>query len=151
MPTVDELHSCDKFFITPDADDWNPNCTSFEMNEKAMLTYQGELASPSSRSNSPMLLENEAEEAFKLAGVTCDQWEQQIDANISSINFMHNDIVHSSPQNEDASFSAALSTRCEISKLWSTIGSCSVNHDPCAFFESPSDTMSKFKLYKSCI
>ena len=42
-PTKDELVSCDKIFITPDADRWNPYCTSFALNERSMLNYEGEM------------------------------------------------------------------------------------------------------------
>ena len=36
MPTVEELHNCDKVFMTPDSTDWNPNCESFSKNERAI-------------------------------------------------------------------------------------------------------------------
>ena len=32
-PTLSELHECPKLFLTPDANDWNPHCQSFETNE----------------------------------------------------------------------------------------------------------------------
>ena len=31
--TLSELHECPKLFLTPDANDWNPHCQSFETNE----------------------------------------------------------------------------------------------------------------------
>lgn len=33
VPTIDELHGCDKIFITPDSTTWNPHCDSFSRNE----------------------------------------------------------------------------------------------------------------------
>ena len=45
-PTQDDLSYCDKMFITPDAQQWNPYCTSFELNERSMLNYAGELSDP---------------------------------------------------------------------------------------------------------
>ena len=36
-PTQDDLSSCDKILITPDTQQWNPYCTSFELNERYML------------------------------------------------------------------------------------------------------------------
>ena len=38
-PTSDELQSCEKIFITPDLQHWNPCCTSYELNERSMLNY----------------------------------------------------------------------------------------------------------------
>ena len=32
MPTDDELQSCEKIFITPDRHNYNPCCTSYELN-----------------------------------------------------------------------------------------------------------------------
>ena len=42
-PTLSELHECPKLFLTPDANDCNPHCQSFETNEQSMLTCKGEL------------------------------------------------------------------------------------------------------------
>ena len=32
-PTLSELHECPKLFLTPDVNDWNPHCQSFETNK----------------------------------------------------------------------------------------------------------------------
>ena len=45
-PTEDELLSCEKIFITPDNDHWNPYCTSFGLNEQSMLNYEGKMTDP---------------------------------------------------------------------------------------------------------
>ena len=39
LPTLYELYSCDKLFITPDSSDWHPHCLSFEQNERAILNF----------------------------------------------------------------------------------------------------------------
>ena len=39
-PEKKELFDCTKLFLTPDASDWNPHCTSFESNERSMLDFK---------------------------------------------------------------------------------------------------------------
>ena len=141
LPTVTELHECDKVFITPDSNDWNPNCLSFENNERSMLDYDGEMSHPERRSNIPMQVEEEAKDVFECANVTAEKWSEAIDANISSAfaNISHND---KDSRNEDEDFAEALSMRGEISKLCASIGSCSIADDSaqCSLFDGPSTT-----------
>ena len=35
-PNSDELQSCDKIFITPECQHWNPYCTSYDINDRYM-------------------------------------------------------------------------------------------------------------------
>ena len=42
-PTAEEIEYCDKFFITPDAIDWNPYCDSFSKNEDALTDSDGRI------------------------------------------------------------------------------------------------------------
>ena len=42
-PTADELHTCDKIFITPDASNWNPHSNHYSINEQIMLDYDGNI------------------------------------------------------------------------------------------------------------
>ena len=140
LPTITELYDCDKYFITPDASDWNPNCSSFENNERAMLNYEGDLASPNRRTNLPMEVEDIANDIFEMASVTAEQWNSQIDINISSsfasICHLNDDTT---ANNNDAQFANALAQRCEISKLCASIGSCTISDDttPCELFCGP--------------
>ena len=84
-PTSEELHHCDKVFLCPDASDWNPHCLSFEMNERAMLSYEGELNRLDRRLNLDMKIDhNDGSEVFDIAGVSVEAWEKQVDSNISS-------------------------------------------------------------------
>ena len=91
LPTIKELHHCDKVFITPDASDWNPNCTSFELNERTITNFEGELQEPHRHSNVHMSIEDEASNIFELSSVTIDEFEAHIDAQIS---LTHVDILH---------------------------------------------------------
>ena len=42
-PTADELQSYEKIFITLDRQDWDPYCTSYELNDRSVLNYEGEI------------------------------------------------------------------------------------------------------------
>ena len=55
LPTVDELYSCDKLFITPDSSDWHPKCLSFEQNERAVLNFEGEIVDKTRIYQQPIL------------------------------------------------------------------------------------------------
>ena len=48
-PTEDELLGCDRLFISPDESQWNPYCSSFELNERSILNYEGEITASSQR------------------------------------------------------------------------------------------------------
>ena len=82
-PKLSELHECPKLFLTPDANYWNPHCQSFETNEQSMLTCKGELADKNRRSSNPCIFQ-EDEAAPELSAISLQQWEIQVDANVSS-------------------------------------------------------------------
>ena len=143
QPTIDELHNCDKVFITPDSSDWNPNCSSFEMNERAMLDYNGDLNPPERRLNNPMETEDEIKDLFEISSVTVEEWERLVDSNISSAHasFSHgNDSGEISGEDQD--FAEALSVRGEVSKLCASLGSCNLRNEntPCSLFQTPTTT-----------
>ena len=48
-PLPSELYDKDKVFITPDASEWNPHCTSYSHNESIMTNYEGEMTCPSTQ------------------------------------------------------------------------------------------------------
>ena len=81
--TLPEIHDCPKFFLTPDVNDWNPHCQSFETNERSMLTCKGEAADKNQRSSDPCIFQ-EDEVAPDLYAISLQQWESQVDANVSS-------------------------------------------------------------------
>ena len=141
LPTVDELYECDKYFITPDANDWNPHCTSFEENERAMLAFDGQMSSDNRRLNTPMETEIEDPDALEISSVTVKQLDDFIDENISSAYVSPpmldpNYIDDGSDRND---FAEALSVRGEISKLCASIGSCTLTDQSSgSLFDEPS-------------
>ena len=42
-PTAGELQLCENIFTTPDRHHWNPYCTLYELNERDMLNYEGDI------------------------------------------------------------------------------------------------------------
>ena len=125
-PTEEELFECDKLFLTPDASDWNPHCTSFEQNERAMLNYEGEMNDASQRTDLQMnLLDKDSDDALEIAQVSVDGWNSQIDANISVAHAMPA-VDNQSGLNESEELAYALGLRGEISKVYGTLGSANV-------------------------
>ena len=52
--------------------DWNPNCLTFEQNEKSMPGYSGDLNHPDWRSYPPMKVENVAKDVSEnIFGYLC--------------------------------------------------------------------------------
>ena len=136
-PLPQELFDKDKIFLTPDSNNWNPHCLSFEQNERTMLNYEGELNEPHRRANKPMI-DDDYEDIFELSSVTVDDWNKQIDSNISNA---YNAEEHQDDDlNElDELFAKTLSIRAEISKVQASLGSTTLCEDPCELFQDSFD------------
>ena len=106
-----------------------------------MLDYGSEMSHPKRRSIIPMQVEEEEKDVFEWASVSAKKWREAIDTNISSAfaNIFYND---KDSRNEDEDFAEALSVRVEITKLFASIGSCSIANDnaQCPLFDGPSTT-----------
>ena len=109
-----------KLFLTPDADDWNPNTSTFFSNEESMMDFNGEMTDKSRRKDDLCVFEED--ENPMLASVSIDTWESHIDANISSAYVAPS--VQPQIHNPDVEFANALNVRGEISKVASSIGNC---------------------------
>ena len=97
-----------------------------------MLTCNGELADKNLRSSNPCIFQ-EDEVAPELSAVSLQQWESQVDANVSSVHAAPT--IQSSINDQNADFANALNCRGETSKLAASIGSCdlSMKHSPFLF------------------
>ena len=135
LPTVDELYSFEKLFITPDSSDWHPNCMYFEQNERAMLNLEGEVVDETSRDQQPMLFLERKEYMYELSHVTADEWNKNIDVKMLSVFVADNrdDAIN----NLYRYFFNALNLKGEASKSAASIGSCNVPEDPCGLFDGP--------------
>ena len=94
-----------------------------------MLVCKGELADKNRRSINPCIFQ-EDEVAPELSAVSLQQWESQVDANVSSAYTAPT--VQSSINDQDPDFANALNCRGETSKFAASIGSCdlSMKHSP---------------------
>ena len=119
-PEQKELFECKKLFLAPDASNWNPYCKSFAWNEQSMLNFRGEISEKFRWLKDPQIFESEDDGAsHEIAKVTAEEWNQQVDANMSSAFACCNH-----ENNSGDSFAPAINTRAELSKLSSSIRSC---------------------------
>ena len=141
-PLPSELHGKDKIFITPDSTEWNPNCPSFEINEKAITDHEGFITDMNKRANKPMQLIDDPDEIFDLASVTATAWESAIDSNISECHISESvkDGERLQRYDLDADFSDRLTLRGEISKCSASIGSTIADDKECSVFTKPITT-----------
>ena len=136
-PTMEELHRCDKVFITPDAEDWNPHCTSFSRNEASMVDFEGEIAETNRHTSHPMEVDDdEGILFFDASSVLCTSLDAHLD-DVASGSYTQDATFEGSfvPPSSDSSFASALGIRNEISKFGASIGSCNISSSPCQIFE----------------
>ena len=119
-PTIEELHELPKLFLTPDAEDWNPHSHTFGDNERSMLDFNGEMADKSRRKDEICIFEQD--EIPELSSVSVEEWESNIDANISSAYVAP--AIPSAINDPNLEFADALNIRGEVSKVAASIGNC---------------------------
>ena len=152
VPTERELNECEKVFLTPDASDWNPHCKSYELNERSMLDFEGNLSEPSRRLNHQVVFEDEDDDwASTMASVSASDWEANIDANVSTAFSVSPSVEQYSNPSSDVAFCKAINLRGEISKLSASIGSCNVSSEPCSVFDIDKPSFSKWEEVESTL
>ena len=130
-PTDEELHSCDKIFITPDSSKWNPYCQSFSLNEESMLDYNGDISNKDRHAN--LIMNVDGDEGV-VASVSISDYNHAVDSNmLESFQVPYSDHEIS----YDDEFYNAVSERAEISKVMGTIGSVKACDGPCDLFSGP--------------
>ena len=135
-PTTDELHQCDKVFMTPDSASWNPHCNSFARNEESMLDFEGNIAQPSRRTRH--LMEPDKDDS-SMPEVSALDWDSAVDANVST-SFQQDELDN---PDEVSNLAEALSLRGEISKIFRSIGSCNADS------KTPDDIFQNKPIYTS--
>ena len=146
MPTERELNECEKVFLTPDVSDWNSHCESYELNERSMLDFEGNLSEPYRRLNHQVVFEDEEYDwASTMASVSASDGEANIDANVSTAFSVSPSVEHHSSPSYDVDFCKAINLRGAISKLSASIGSCNVSSDPCSVFYINKPSFSKWE------
>ena len=82
VPTPDELEGCDKLFIIPDSEIWNPHCDSFARNEESMIDFEGNISEPHRQTSYVMETEEAQEMDYNSSSVTAEQWDTAINDTI---------------------------------------------------------------------
>ena len=131
-PNEEELESLDKIFITPDSSWWNPYCRSFELNERSMTQYDGEIT-PLER-QTRLLHDNQTTESF-VSSVSLEQYDATVDT-VAEHAFVAED--HKPAIGQDEDFLNALENRAEISKAMSTLGTIGSSSSQEDLFDGPS-------------
>ena len=127
-PTAKELHSCENIFITPDCQHWNPYCTLYEINEKSMLNYEGEITQANRQEHH--LVDHDMDDV-NIASITDTAYEKHIYNSTYNAYYAH---VHNMPSNPDSEIVSAIHERSEISKMMRSIGSITKSDMPCDLF-----------------
>ena len=115
-PLDDELQSQDKLFITPDQSSWNPYCSSFELNERSMLDYEGEVTNPSCYTHYP---QDMGDEDFYAASVTLADHDATLDT-VADTAFAPEQ-AENEKYNNDSVFLEKLEIRAEIFKMMGSL------------------------------
>ena len=136
VPTPSELEGCDKVFITPDSDSWNPHCESFARNEQSMMDFDGNIAASHRQTRYVMEPEN-IDEPYELSSVTVDAWGSHIDQVIADSHCV-DVLANDHPTNECSDLAHAAALRGEISKMAASLGSLNLqdsNHSDDLFLK----------------
>ena len=115
--TADELQSCEKIFITPNRQNWNTYCTSYDLNERSMLNYEGEITHENHQEYH--LVDHEMDDV-NISSITATEYDQHIENSTDNDYCAH---VYNTPSNPDSESAPALNQIYEISKMMGSIGS----------------------------
>ena len=131
-PLPSELYDKDKLFITPDAGEWNPHCTSYSHSESTMTNYEGEINTPSDQLKIPIESTFDPDEIFELASVKTTDYDTAVYAVISSC--YESEPQDTSRYDHDADFASCLNDKVKQTKFDATISSTTTSDDDCCLF-----------------
>ena len=130
IPTMEELHGCDKIFITPDSTTWNPNCDSFSRNEQSMTDYEGNIVQEDRRVNHLMEPVPDDTNDYAINSITIPQWDDTVTSILTDVFMVDAELPESNYHNTDVhELAHLLSLQAEISKFGMSIGSCIANNN----------------------
>jgi hypothetical protein len=132
-PTSEEIHQCDKLFLTPDSSNWNPYSDHFAQNEESMLDWEGNLHAPKHRKVHVLDMPS--------ASIHSDTYENEIDC-VMAKSF----VTLPDPVEELSGLVQALNVHLEVSKFCTSIGSTTAyKNDSCDLFEPTFSPVSTHK------
>ena len=124
MPTSEEIHSCDKLFLTPDGTNWDPYSTHFALNEESMLDYDGTM-----RSRKMRRLHKLDQEPDPVPVSDFDSVISSVSASTFSSDITLSDQIYDPGgeekyvDQESVDFASAINLQTEISKFGMSVGS----------------------------
>ena len=121
-PSLEEIDNCDKIFITPDGDIWNPYSKHFSENEDSMLDYQGNLIVPQREQHKIMEFADPLVLDMEVFEIACRKIAEEA-FNSESVN---REIDEKSCQCSRSSFEEAMENELEKSKFKMSIGSTTI-------------------------
>ena len=121
-PTMNELYSCDKVFMTPDSSDWNPHTTEFSTREESMLDFSGNLVHTNfhDKTQKTYLVDDSS---YIIANCTIDEYNKNVDQVLESSFVEESEHINSVFSCIATNYLQSLLQRCETSKVTISIGS----------------------------
>ena len=105
MPTNDNLKACEKIFNNPDRQSWNPYCTLYELSERSLLKYKGDITQVNYQEHH--LLDHDMDDV-NIVSITATAYGQHID---NSTDNDYCDCIYNTPSNPDSLFVSDLNQR----------------------------------------
>ena len=111
MPTNDNLKACEKIFNNPDRQSWNPYCTLYELSERSLLKYKGDITQVNYQEHH--LLDHDMDDV-NIVSISATAYKHHIDNSTASA---YCAIVYKMPSKTDCEFVSAINQRAEILKM----------------------------------
>ena len=121
-PSMNELHDCDKVFMTPDSSKWSPYSTEYSTKEMAMIDFNGNLIIDDAleKIKKGQKIYPVDDSTYIISTCNVDDYNKGMDLVLDSSYIQSNDSNISG-----FDFSDVISQRCEISKVAISIGAVS--------------------------
>ena len=128
---ADELQSCEKIFITPDCQHWNPYHKYYELNDRSILNYEGEITQENLQEHH--LVDHDMDDV-NVASIRSTVYNKHIENRTGN---SYCATVYNIPSNPDSEFVSDINQRAETSKIMWSKGSVTKSYTPCEFFSDP--------------
>ena len=127
LPTNDEILHCDKVFLTPDSESWNPYSTHYSENEESMLNWQGDMMEARYRKRAKVDTST-SDDGYDITSVDAVIYEATVDKVMrdSNVNVSVNAELASAAQKDVDDLAILLEEKSHISKASMAIGTMTV-------------------------
>lgn len=125
-PAKDEVFGCSKVFMTPDSSTWDPYCSSYAANERAMTDCHGDILLPQRRQRRTLNISSSVQTLTST--LSSLQVSEIVDEAICSSFTADATTFGDVPVScEDLAFANHLCQRAEVSKMMGSLGSTFVD------------------------